>query len=151
MGEVDQRLMRRIDELHLEFPFASARMLARLLRREGYEVGRRQVRTPMKRMGVSLHRTRSSIRRAAKSATRRHSTNTCGAAQLAEPAVSCVVPVMHRALRRAARIVWGVYCWLLVALFGPAVWALIAWRDDWNGNWLRNVRAGSSCGSRAFA
>ena len=32
----DQRLMRRIDELHLEFPFAGARMLARLLRREGH-------------------------------------------------------------------------------------------------------------------
>ncbi|MBF3539531.1 transposase, partial [Burkholderia pseudomallei] len=35
-----------------EFPFAGARMLARLLRREGHEVGRRRVRTLMKRMGV---------------------------------------------------------------------------------------------------
>ena len=52
VGEVDQRLMRRIDELHLEFPFAGARMLARLLRREGHKVGRRRVRTLMKRMGV---------------------------------------------------------------------------------------------------
>nr|WP_321867682.1 IS3 family transposase [Paraburkholderia tropica] len=52
VSEVDQRLMRRIDELHLEFPFAGARMLARLLRREGHEVGRRHVRTLMKRMGV---------------------------------------------------------------------------------------------------
>jgi putative transposase len=52
VSEVDQRLMRRIDELHLEFPFAGARMLARLLRREGHEVGRRRVRTLMKRMGV---------------------------------------------------------------------------------------------------
>ncbi|WP_420481984.1 IS3 family transposase [Burkholderia thailandensis] len=48
----DQLLMRRIDELHMEFPFAGARMLARLLRREGHEVGRRRVRTLMKRMGV---------------------------------------------------------------------------------------------------
>lgn len=52
VSEIDQRLMRRIDELHLEFPFAGARMLARLLRREGHEVGRRRVRTLMKRMGV---------------------------------------------------------------------------------------------------
>jgi hypothetical protein len=44
--------MRRIDELHMEFPFAGARMLARLLRREGHEIGRRRVRTLMKRMGI---------------------------------------------------------------------------------------------------
>ena len=44
--------MRRIDELHMEFPFAGARMLARLLRREGHEIGRRRARTLMKRMGI---------------------------------------------------------------------------------------------------
>nr|WP_087124886.1 IS3 family transposase [Burkholderia cenocepacia] len=52
VSESGHRLMRRIDELHLEFPFAGARMLARLLRRDGFEVGRRRVRTLMKRMGV---------------------------------------------------------------------------------------------------
>ncbi|WGY72248.1 IS3 family transposase [Burkholderia cepacia] len=52
VSEADQLLMRRIDGLHMEFPFAGARMLARLLRREGHEVGRRRVRTLMKRMGV---------------------------------------------------------------------------------------------------
>ncbi|MDF3089172.1 IS3 family transposase [Burkholderia semiarida] len=52
MSEADQLLMRRIDELHMEFPFAGARMLARLLRREGHEIGRRRVRTLMKRMGI---------------------------------------------------------------------------------------------------
>ncbi|WP_415867891.1 IS3 family transposase [Burkholderia ubonensis] len=52
VSEADQLLMRRIDELHMEFPFAGARMLARLLRREGHEVGRRRVRTLMRRMGV---------------------------------------------------------------------------------------------------
>jgi putative transposase len=45
-------LMRRIDELHLEHPFAGARMLGRMLRREGYVVGRKRVSTLMKRMGV---------------------------------------------------------------------------------------------------
>ncbi len=34
VSEADQNLMRRIDELHLEFPFAGARMLVRLLRRK---------------------------------------------------------------------------------------------------------------------
>lgn len=50
--ETDLLLMRRIDEPHLEFPFARARMLARLLHREGHEVGRRRVRTLMKRMSL---------------------------------------------------------------------------------------------------
>nr|WP_087671244.1 MULTISPECIES: IS3 family transposase [Caballeronia] len=52
VSEADLKLMRRIDELHLEHPFAGARMLARLLRREGIKVGRRHVSTLMKRMGV---------------------------------------------------------------------------------------------------
>nr|WP_186179927.1 IS3 family transposase [Burkholderia gladioli] len=52
VSEADQMLMRRIDELHMEFPFAGARMLAHLLRRDGHEVGRRRMRTLMKRMGV---------------------------------------------------------------------------------------------------
>jgi len=52
VSEADQLLMRRIDELHMEFPFAGARMLARLLRREGHEIGRRRVRRLMKRMGI---------------------------------------------------------------------------------------------------
>ncbi|MGF6935640.1 transposase InsO family protein [Paraburkholderia sp. UCT70] len=52
VSNADQLLMRRIDELHMEFPFAGARMLARLLRREGHEIGRRHVRTLMKRMGI---------------------------------------------------------------------------------------------------
>ncbi|MCA8228143.1 IS3 family transposase [Burkholderia vietnamiensis] len=52
VNEADLKLMRRIDELHLEHPFAGARMLVRLLRREGIKVGRRHVSTLMKRMGV---------------------------------------------------------------------------------------------------
>ena len=46
-------LMRRIDELHLQYPFAGARMLRDVLRREGYGVGRRQVATLMRRMGIT--------------------------------------------------------------------------------------------------
>jgi putative transposase len=48
----DLKLMRRIDELHLDYPFAGSRMLQKLLKREGYETGRLHVRTLMKRMGI---------------------------------------------------------------------------------------------------
>ena len=44
--------MRRIDELHLEHPFAGSRMLRDLLRLQGVQVGRRHVRTLMRRMGL---------------------------------------------------------------------------------------------------
>ena len=44
--------MRRIDELHLDYPFAGSRMLRDLLNREGVAIGRRHVATLMKRMGI---------------------------------------------------------------------------------------------------
>ncbi len=50
--EEDQFLMNRIDQLHLELPFAGARMLRNLLRQERVTVGRKHVGTLMKRMGV---------------------------------------------------------------------------------------------------
>jgi putative transposase len=50
--EADLALMRRIDELHLDFPFAGSRMLMGLLRQEGHDVGRQHVATSMKRMGI---------------------------------------------------------------------------------------------------
>jgi putative transposase len=52
VSAADLALMRRIDELHLEHPFAGARMLTRMLRREGFTVGRKHVGTLMKRMGI---------------------------------------------------------------------------------------------------
>src|SRR3954464_15969909 len=48
----DLALMRRMDELHLEFPFAGSRMLRDLLTAEGFQVGRRHVVTLMKRMRI---------------------------------------------------------------------------------------------------
>src|SRR5664279_252563 len=48
----DLWLMRRIDELHLNYPFAGSRMLRDLLRQQGLEVGRRHVKTLMRRMGI---------------------------------------------------------------------------------------------------
>ena len=46
-------LMRRIDELHLEYPFAGSRMLRDLLRQDGNsDLGRRRVRRLMRKMGI---------------------------------------------------------------------------------------------------
>jgi hypothetical protein len=50
--EADLAIMRRLDRLHLEFPFAGARMLRGLLVAEGCRIGRRHVKTLMKRMGI---------------------------------------------------------------------------------------------------
>jgi putative transposase len=52
VSAVDLALMRRIDELHLEFPFAGSRMLRGLLAADGCKTGRRHVKTLMKRMGI---------------------------------------------------------------------------------------------------
>ena len=52
VSQEDQRLMNRIDRLHLEFPFAGSRMLRGLLCLEGFKVGRKRVRRLMKLMGV---------------------------------------------------------------------------------------------------
>jgi putative transposase len=48
----DLALMRRMDELHLDYPFAGSRMLRDLLLAEGFTVGRLHVATLMKRMGI---------------------------------------------------------------------------------------------------
>jgi putative transposase len=45
-------LMRQLDELHIEFPFAGARMLRGLLAVQGSKVGRRHVTTLMRIMGI---------------------------------------------------------------------------------------------------
>jgi putative transposase len=45
-------IMRRIDELHLDYPFAGSRMLRDLLRGEGVAIGRELVTTMMRRMGL---------------------------------------------------------------------------------------------------
>ena len=52
VSDTDLAVMRRIDELHLNYPFAGSRMLQGFLVREGFEIGRLHVRTLMKRMGI---------------------------------------------------------------------------------------------------
>ena len=48
----DLAIMRRIDELHLDYPFAGSRMLRDLLCAEGIPIGRQRVATMMRRMGI---------------------------------------------------------------------------------------------------
>jgi len=50
--KADLAIMRRLDQLHLEYPFAGARMLKGLLAAEGSKIGRRHVKTLMRRMGI---------------------------------------------------------------------------------------------------
>ena len=52
LSEADQALMRQIDELHLEHPFAGSRMLRDFLQNHGVAVGRKHVATLMRRMGI---------------------------------------------------------------------------------------------------
>jgi putative transposase len=52
ISEEDLWLMRRLDELHLNYPFAGSRMLRGLLWQQGLEVGRRHIKTLMRRMGI---------------------------------------------------------------------------------------------------
>ena len=52
MPAADLAIMRQLDELHLEFPFAGARMLRGLLAARGSKTGRRHVKTLMRRMGI---------------------------------------------------------------------------------------------------
>ncbi|MEC5218958.1 putative transposase [Actimicrobium sp. GrIS 1.19] len=60
----DLALMRRIDELHLDYPFAGSRMLRDLLHRDGFPVGRKHVATLMKKMRiVALYKKPNTSRR----------------------------------------------------------------------------------------
>lgn len=62
--ESDLALMRRIDKLHLQHPFAGARMLRDLLRQGGHAIGRKHVATLMSRMGIeALYRKANTSRR----------------------------------------------------------------------------------------
>ena len=58
------RQMRRIDELHMEHPFAGARMLRDMLKLDGIVVGRKHVSTLMKKLSIeALYRKANTSRR----------------------------------------------------------------------------------------
>jgi putative transposase len=52
LSEEELKLMRAIDEIHLEHPFAGSRMLRDFLLRDDVRIGRRHMRTVMRRMGI---------------------------------------------------------------------------------------------------
>jgi putative transposase len=62
--EADLALMRRMDELHLDFPFAGSRMLRDLLKLEGHAAGRKRIARLMRLMGIeALYRKRNTSKR----------------------------------------------------------------------------------------
>ena len=64
VAAADLVVMRRIDELHLELPFAGSRLLRDLLVGEGFVIGRKHVRTLMRRMGITaIYRRANTSRR----------------------------------------------------------------------------------------
>ena len=63
ISESDLTLMRPINELHLNHPFAGARMLRGFLRLAGLQVGRRPVSTLMRTMGIEALYRRPNTRR----------------------------------------------------------------------------------------
>ena len=52
IAEAELRLMRRIDELHLQWPFFGSRRLRVKLCESGLQIGRRHLVTLMRRMGI---------------------------------------------------------------------------------------------------
>src|SRR5216683_1960630 len=52
VSSADLVIMRHLDRLHLELPFAGSRMLRGLLALQGCKIGRRHVKTLMRRMGM---------------------------------------------------------------------------------------------------
>ena len=64
VSAADLELMREIDHLHLDYPFAGARMLRDFLRGKGYRVGRRHVARLMRLMGIeALYRKKRTTKR----------------------------------------------------------------------------------------
>jgi putative transposase len=65
LSAADLAIMRRIDELHMESPFAGSRMLRDLLRQEGVKIGRLHVATLMKKMAIeAIYRRPNTSKRA---------------------------------------------------------------------------------------
>ena len=65
VSAADLAIMRRIDELHMDYPFAGSRMLRDLLRGEGVQIGRQHVITLMRRMAIEAIYRRPNTSRAA--------------------------------------------------------------------------------------
>ena len=65
-SEADLAVIRRIDELHMNYPFAGSRMLRDLLGKEAIKIGRLHVATLMKKMAIeAIYRRPNTSKRAA--------------------------------------------------------------------------------------
>jgi putative transposase len=53
VADSELAMLHRIDEFHLQYPFAVARMLRDLLRQNSQAIGRRRVASLMRRMGIT--------------------------------------------------------------------------------------------------
>ena len=82
-SSADLALMRRMNELHLEYPFMGSRQLQDTLVREDYQTGRAHVSTLMKRMGMeALYRKPGTSKKHSTSMTRRKSSTPIRVASL---------------------------------------------------------------------
>jgi putative transposase len=54
VGEEELTLMRRLDELHLLYPFMGSRKLRDVLRNEGIKINRKRVQRLMQKMGIVI-------------------------------------------------------------------------------------------------
>jgi len=82
-------IMRRIDALHLDHPFAGSRMLRDLLRGEGVVIGRERVATMTRRMGIAALGRRPSTSGACQRSCR-------AGLVMRSPILSVVGPTAHR-------------------------------------------------------
>ena len=102
--KADLAIMQRLDRLHLEFPFAGSRMLRGLLVAEGCKIGRRHVKTLMRRMGMRGAVSPSAARRSPSRDTR--SIRICCAASRSHGQTRCGRWTSPTSRWRAASSIW---------------------------------------------
>jgi hypothetical protein len=135
--EADLAIMRRIDELHLLYPFAGSRMLRDLLRQEGMSAGRLHVATLMKRMGLeAIYRRPNTSKPAPGHKVYPYLLRKLAVTRPGLSGISCVGghngkeggPICPDAKSRRYRTSFWISCW-------PAVTRAPLWRRE--GCWMR--------------
>ena len=96
-SEADLAMMRRMDAIHLEHPFAGSRMLRDMLNRERFAVGRKHVATLMKKMGIEALYKKGSVRNFVcwKSLVILGSDHRCAVKRSANKIANCVFAARH--------------------------------------------------------
>jgi hypothetical protein len=101
VSPADLAIMRRIDELHLDYPFADSRMPRDLLHDEGVEIGRQHVITLMRRMGIKAIYRRPNTSRARGHGAITSSSSGCGARSNTRRSTCAPTTVSARRARRS--------------------------------------------------